>query len=573
MSMKKEKLFHSNVVNTENFDVIAHDTLKEIATALSKSLGYYGSNTILEDRIYGHTITKDGYTILNKIKFDDPVATTILEIIKNISIELVREVGDGSTSSIVIADTLYENLKADGIIGKYPMKIILETLETIEKNISEMIKEYATPITDDNFEVIREIATIANNNDRKVGSMIYDIYKEIGSDGFVFLDKSHNEKDYFEILDGIEIDRGYVSKIFVNQANKKECIFDEPCILLCNDVLDSSDLNKVVDTIGLILTQEMKPLVIIAKYFSQEFINCMEVNKRSIPDFPVALVDFAFVNSGSYDTFEDIACYTGATVYNKLENEMPDDFLKVLGKCDKIVINEFTTKILGRCGNEDNINSRIKYINDEIEEIKKEENKRNIETDIYKLENRRANLQSKIVRLFVGGTTDIEKETRKFLMEDSIFACRSALKYGYVSGGNLTIPKIISRYLDNLNHDDMEIDPITTSLYSIVFKSFTDCYRKVLSNSNLFLNDEEIINTVMSCIYEGKIYNLKTRKFETDNETTIINSSMTETMILRTSLSIIGLLSTSNQFISNNIISKEYNHLKAFNGQVTLTDI
>ena len=120
-TIQNELEIRSNIIIENNYKRIAKETLEIISDTLSKSLGYYGSNTILEDKAFGHVITKDGYTILNKIKFNNTTSTTILEIIKNISRDLVREVGDGSTSSIVIADNLFKAINESEIIKKYPM--------------------------------------------------------------------------------------------------------------------------------------------------------------------------------------------------------------------------------------------------------------------------------------------------------------------------------------------------------------------------------------------------------------------------------------------------------------------
>lgn len=557
-TIQNELEIRSNIIIENNYKRIAKETLEIISDTLSKSLGYYGSNTILEDKAFGHVITKDGYTILNKIKFNNTTSTTILEIIKNISRDLVREVGDGSTSSIVIADNLFKAINESEIIKKYPMKIILESLDEIQEAIIKGMDNYSTPITDENFDIVRKIATISNNNDAKIGGMIHDIYKQIGHEGFIYIEKSHTEEDYYEIVDGIELGRGYISPDFANQANKRECILQEPFILLCNDRLDSTDLNLLLDVVGNLMAQHGKPVVIIAKSFSVEFVSCWQINirenKRAGKELPICLIDYSFANNNAYETFDDLATYVGAIVYNKRDGETPDNFLQILGGCDKIIVNDNSTKIIGRKGKDEDIENRIQYINTYIEDLKNEEGFKDVSSQLYFMQKRVANLKGKIVKFYVGGATDIEKENKKFLIEDSIFAVKSAMKYGYVAGGNLTIPRIFKDTIEISCNDDTEFKYVLyEELKKLIENAFIECYAKVLRNSDLFDNDEAILETIDSCLENETIFNLKTRKFESIKDTDIINSSRTETMILKSAISIIGLLATSNQFIKTNI--------------------
>ena len=545
----------SNIINNEEYIEKVRYTLETISDSLSKSLGYYGSNTIIEDKINGHIITKDGYTILKQIKFDDPISSTILDIIRNISRDLVEEVGDGSTSSIVIANNLFGKINNLLKTRNVPMKIVLESLEKIENDLITAIKKSSKKINKKNFKKLKSIASISNNNDSRLGEMIYDIYKAIGKDGFIYIEKSHIEEDYFEILNGIELKRGLISKSFANQLNKREFIANEPFILLCNDRLDSTDLNLMVDMVGNLTAEHMKPIVIIAKSFSVEFVSCWELNKRNNPNLNIALVDFSFASFDKYEEFEDLAIYTGATIYNKKDGETPDRFYNLLGKCDKIIIDESTTKIINGNFNQNDLDKRIEEIESNISDIKTNfANSRSYEKDLFRLQTRKANLKSKIAKFYIGGKTDIEKENKKYLIEDSISACRSALNYGYVSGGNLTIPKLIKNgKLDSSGYNEFELE-----LVNQIYETFLDCYKQVLKNSQLF-NDDKIETICENCVENLMIYNLKKRDFESDIFTDIINSSMTEIKILKSVFSIIGLIATSNQFISKNILLNKNN--------------
>ena len=547
----------SNIIEEKDYRELSKRTLKNIADSLIKSLGYYGSSTIVEDKINGHVATKDGYTILSSLKFESPLATTIYEIIKKISFNLVQTVGDGSTSSVVIANKLFELIsdemsKRFGGLKSYSPKLIFDTLKNIEEELTEDIKEKAIPITlGYNGNILKDIATVSNNNDEKVGNDIYEIYKQIGRDGFIYLENSKTTEDSYEFLKGLEFASGMISEDFSNNKNKPECSFKEPFIFMCNDRLDSTDLNYMVDSIGNLVARHTKPVVIIAKSFSAEFVSCWLINKKQNPNLQICLVDFNFMNKNQEEIFKDIAIYTNSTIYDKTFddiNEFKNSFNKMLGSCKEIVINNKTTKIIGGEFIEKELNDRIDFLDEEIKKFELVNDNDEYSNRIFQLKTRKANLKSIIVKYYVGGDTELEKNTRKYLIEDSIFACKAALETGYVSGGNLTIPKII---FDNFETHKRSFTDLEGKLLILIQKAFTECYRCVLRNASI--KEKEIDFIIADCIHNKYIYNLKTEEMEKDVDTNIINSAKTEIEILKAVISIIGILVTSNQFISKTI--------------------
>ena len=188
---------------------------------------------------------------------------------------------------------------------------------------------------------------------------------------------------------------------------------------------------------------------------------------------------------------------------------------------------------------------------------------------MFKLKKRIASLQNSTANLYIGGNSEIERNTRQFLFEDSILAVRSAIEYGYVIGGNLIIPRILDTHTDEIvekiitnkafNHlySDEELrEPFKEEIESFIYtisKCFKNSFERVLFNANF---PRERINEIVSiCISKDQIYNLKTRHYEKDKETKIINSAQTDIEIMKACFSIIGLLGTSNQFLMTNAIS------------------
>ncbi|QXN70150.1 putative chaperonin GroEL [Bacillus phage vB_BspM_Internexus] len=554
---------NSNVANQIKTKEVITETLNVLTTILSNSLGPYGSTSIIQDKLtVNHAITKDGYSILNKIKFDNEIASTILDIVKKISRSLVREVGDGSTSAIVVSNSLFKEL--DSLISEFkvPRKDIIDTLAKFEEVLVEFIKKEATEITEENFDIIKEIATVSNNNDEKAGQIIYDIYKEIGADGFINLELSDDVVDSYTVTKGIELNRGYITNDFANQVDKVTTEFKDALVFMSNQTLDADDSDLIGDLMGSVMFDRHKPLVIISKGYSSEIANMLRINHRRDGLEDMVAIDYALANDHHRESFEDLAIYLGATIYDKFEMGQLDKFdIDKLGKCNKVTVNENTTKLIEGQGDPQAIKERIEYLNTRLEEISKREKYIDTTEDEYKIKKRIADLNCSIANLFIGGSTELEKETRKFLMEDAVFACRSALRNGYISGGNLIIPRIIDKNLDNIIEkiisdkslfryfNDGEKYNFIKEFSIKIKQAFRNSFETVLMNK--FEDNENLIDDIISeCIVNDKIYNLKTDEFEDINNTKIINSTQTDIEIMKATFSIIGLLVTSNQFVS-----------------------
>lgn len=558
----------NNIVTQEEYVDRAKKTLGIISDTLAHSLGYYGSTTIIEDNVNGNTITKDGYTILRALAFgiDDTLSNTLLRTIKDISHSLVMEVGDGSTSAVVTSEALFDYLtKSNEVLNNLPKKVIVDELKKISKEIERIIKEeYARPITSENFDKLRNIASVSNNNDDTTGQMLFDIYKEIGKDGFVFMENSLVDKDHYEISNGIETSTGYIDPVYSNKHNKIESEYHDSSVLMFKGELRSPDLSWLNDMIASFYSlRGGKPLVIIANGYDLDVVNALKYNKvvnakRGV-EYDMGVTIF---NATQNEAFDDLAAYLGGKVINLEDEEILKETVKpfeqstlgtnvdknvfyeqYLGFAKKIFMNSNISRYMEGGGTKEEIDGRVEVINKKIEYYESIRGSENVDFELYRLNKRKANLTSKIVKLYVSGKTITEIETRKYLLEDAVYASKSALEHGYVSGGNLLVSKIITNKL--LKEEG--ISAVRKELLQLVTVAFTRTYSKVLKNSGL--SDEDVKYTIDQCVQNGTIFNLKTKKYESDGETSIINSAMTDIRIMESVFSIISLLVTSNQYI------------------------
>lgn len=555
----------SNILNKEITNKIIKETLKDISNGLANSLGPYGSNDIIEDKILNHVISKDGYTILNKFMYDNEVSQTVLEIIKKISRSLVREVGDGSTSSIIIANALF--IEIDKILknNKISPKVVLKVLKVLETVLTEEIKALAIPITEENFSKIEDIATVSNNNDKKLGKLISDLYKEIGADGFITLENSKTSEDYYVIKDGYEVPRGYIHSIFVNTANKIDVEFDKPFIFIANDTLREEDMEFLREMIGKVCGNLRSSLVIVAKDYDSEIANFLKINKSQNRQLNLVAIDYSLAKRTHRESMEDFATYLGATIYDKFNESQPTNFdISLLGRAEKVIITEKNSKFISGYGDKKEIQARIDLLEEQLTTLRQKDERMEMSDEIFNVQKRISVLSAKTATFYVGGNSEIEKENRKYLLEDSIFACQSTIRNGYIIGGNLIIPQIIeykkeeihSKVLEEVKDEDVTMSYFVREIIDAVNSSFLSGFETVLRN---YKDDENYIEEVIKdCIDTKTIYNLTNKKYEDIKTTSIINSCSTDIEIMKATFSIIGLLATSNQFISRSIIRDEY---------------
>lgn len=553
-----KKSINSNIVDSEEYSVFIRETLKIVSDSLSKSLGYYGSNTVLEDPTKEGDLSKDGFSILSKIRFDNSISNTVMRFVKTISYDLVKEVGDGSTSAVVTSFNLYDAINTslqDSTSDLYgiPRKEIIDVLNVIAGKIEDEIKAVATPITSENFDIVKQIATVSNNNDKDTGQMIYDIYKKIGREGFIFLEEGSSKGDSYRIHDGVETNARIVDDVFINTANKIDCSFDKTNVLMVRGDISKSDIDWAHSIIPSFLSKTGHGLVIIADSFNSDFLGFIKSNilasrnKPNAADLKVSCIDY----DTSRDDFEDLAIYLGGTVLDPLNrnddyvdatNELTS-FLRVLGGCKRFRGNAGSSVFVEGKGKRDEIDARINLLEDELERLSNINNMDAGNLKKYRLEKRIALLNGSIATMYIGGKTMLERSTRKYLIEDSIHACKSAIDHGYVSGGNLAVNKAIIRLYEKEAFSSEE-----KVLVKLVDEAHAKVFQTVLANVGAY-SPEETKNMVENCIFNNKIYNLKTKEYEKDEDTTIINSAMTDILITRSAFSIIGLLVTSNQYI------------------------
>lgn len=549
----------TNIVNKEKTTDIADKVLKILNDSLAKSVGPFGSNTLIQGRDEAPRMTKDGYTILKAIHFNDPIAFTFLNMIRDASVMLVEEVGDGSTSAILAAYRIYTYLKPLINEANIRPKKVLDLLKSIVEDIISELEKMATPIDETDTEIIKNIASVSLNNDNKVGQIISEIYSNIGIEGFINVKLGNTPNTHYKKTEGFQIDVGFLDKIFANDGT--DSILENSAILMFDSTVTKDQMITILDEfyMGDIITRRInkltcrsnddivKSITIIAPGFDAgaKAAIAKENNHFESHNYKKTynIIDYSIRDEMDSDIYYDLSAMIGADIIKNSIEEV-DVNLELLEKsfgfAKKIVSNKKTTTFFDSTENITALETSKNIIKDELEEMKFN-NVIDLKSS-YRLKKRLAIMEKKLVTIYVGGDTEAERLANKDLIDDAVAACKSAFKYGYVIGCNLSIQLAINKILNTKNIDVFEKD-----LYTAIGSAFADVYKEVLNKSSH--DDETIYNILKESIEKEKVYDLVNEEY---TDTKVINSVKTEIEILKNVVSIISLIITCNQFIEVN---------------------
>ena len=572
--------------NVETTEGKILEVLREVSDVLSKTLGPYGTTTIIEQRNTNHKMTKDGYTVLTHMFYRNSLKRTILEFIKRVSANLVNTVGDGSTSSVITAASLMEELHKFVSSNFLPPAEVVNALELVSAELQEAIKAQSVKIdlsTDQGKKDLYNINFISTNGDVKISQMITDIYSQIGHMGSIQLENGKDRDTTYEIKKGIDLARGMLDPAFSTERTDTSfrAVYDDARVIMLDCAVGMEHLALMYSEIEALNGLGI-PVVIIASDYDRGFVEAMiKFRQEYREEAKILLVDMATASTDAIARFEDLATYIGCTPYygssrsERLEDDTfhPDKF----GRVSKVISSDNKTSFLV---DENEVNSkrledRKKELLERVAKLTNINNEFDYSKEIKNLMLRLSSLEGGSAIIRVGGDSNAAIETKKFLYEDAIFASRSALFEGYILGGNTAVFKLLAtdndlynRIVDKIVSNTILSKQTAEELVCQVRACFTNVYSKVIEVANLPYISAQIIeknpdfalkmdtewsmveNIVYECLVnKDVIFNIRTLKFEKFGETNIINSAATDIEIVKSCFSIVSLLATSNQLV------------------------
>jgi chaperonin GroEL len=557
LNENKKELESSLVYNSDIVhNVVIPKVLNKIEDILEKSYGPLGSNTLIHNNGDLPIVTKDGYTILKNLKFYESIESDIHKLILKISHNLVKTVGDGSTSAVLNAIALYKGLVP--YLNEFDnRKDLIEILNIFQELISNRIlNNYTRNITKENRNrVIKAVGTVANNNDIHLGNKIAELFTKIPviSNVKIVEDKFDKNVDInYNIQYGFNFSGGLASNAVLNTKN----------VLSINDCKIFTSYEFFKDHYDKLLSLNIKnePIVVIADIIDKNTLNLATMDYLSKKSNIVIIRTHDLQSEYNHNEFIDLSIYLDSNI-ESLDNYTSEMF----GYCKQVDCYPTKTVFIGGQGIQNNTEIFQKRIIDLEEEYQNTP-----ENSIGKKGNlklRLDKLHSVNITLSVSGRTEEERKTAIYLVEDSINAIKSTLQHGFTLGGNCITyyaSNDILSYLEETSDDQIfEI----YKLNSVYLPENTDVYKYILSildeivNSyfstavkGIYNNDAVSLSYILQNIenYDCKspsVFNRINNKFESIESTSILAPVQTDIEILKASFSIVCLLLSINQTI------------------------
>ncbi len=405
--------------------------LDKIAAAVKSTLGPQGNTVLIESQEHtqGMTVTKDGVTVAKSIALLDPVENLAVRIMKEASEKTAVSAGDGTTTAIVLSEALV-NAGVLCIDEDNNKTAVFRELVKATNHVVDKLKKMSKPVTD---KKLANVATISANNDPVIGGIIADVYKEVGTNGIVTVERSQTSETYYETTKGIKVDRGYSSNLFINNHKKDECILEDTHVLVSD--AEISNVLQIENVLKPIISNNSKLLIIAP--CSTNVVNTLAANvmKNGLKVCVIQPPNFGYKQ---HELMNDIALSVGATYYSEKTGDdlsliTPDD----LGKAKKVIIGRNQTIIIKDDAevSEDDIQERVSQLQNAHELSMSKDEKEFILSRI-------ASLTGGIGVIYVGGNTDLEQKELHDRVDDAVCAVRSATVEGILPGAGMSLAYI-----------------------------------------------------------------------------------------------------------------------------------
>ena len=412
------------------FEQDARQALREgvqkLARAVKSTLGPKGRNAVLDKGWGGPTVTKDGVTVAEEIDLKDPYENLGAKMVKEVAGKTSDIAGDGTTTATVLTEAIFTEGLKNVTAGADPMAISRGIKKAVGAVVAKL-KSLSVPVK--GGEEIRNIASIAANNDKDAGKMIAGAMEKVGKDGVITVEEGKTMETEVDLVEGMQFDRGYLSPYFITDADAMRVELDNPRILIYEDKI--STIAKLVPLLESIAKAKL-PLLVIAEDIEGDALATLVVNKLR------GIVNCAAVKAPGYGDrrkamLEDIAILTGGkAIFKDLGVELDSVAVSDLGTAKKIVISSENTIIVEGGGKKADLKARIAHIRKEIETT-------DSDYDKEKLQERLAKLAGGVAEINVGAATETEMKAKKARVEDALHATRAAIEEGILPGGGVAL--------------------------------------------------------------------------------------------------------------------------------------
>lgn len=418
--------------------------VKKISAAVKVTLGPLGRNVIIAQSgiVNGYDVrslplhvSKDGYTVTKAFDLDDPFEKVGVLMIKECAQKSVDQSGDGTTTTCILAEAIFEKGMELVNAGANPLELKKGIDKAVEYVVAEL-KKMAIPVAGD-VERIRQVATVSANNDKEIGDLIADAFAKIGDYGVINIEEAKGVETEVKVIEGVQIERGWISPYFVNNREKQICEFDNPLILLYqNRLTHHTQYQKAVE----LSVQMQRPLVIICEDADEEGLATLAMNNQQ-GRIRCCIIRSPFFGQQRLEAMEDIALATGGTFISDSKGlDIKEMDASWFGQCKRISVSKDETIIA------EGVYEKEKFA-DFINELKMNLTQAKGDDEKEVIEKRIARLTGGIAVIYVGGATETEMKEKKDRVDDAVRATKAAIAEGYVCGGATAFVRCIKKHI------------------------------------------------------------------------------------------------------------------------------
>jgi chaperonin GroEL len=460
----------------------------KMSQSVKSTLGPGGNTVLIESPSHTHgiTVTKDGVTVAKSIDLFDPVENLAVKMMKEAAERTATSAGDGTTTAIVLTEALVlGGLKH--ISENHNRTEVLRKMVDISDKVVDRLKKRSKRVTS---SMLADVASISANNDKEIGRIIAEVYKDVGKNGIVTVERSQTDETYAETTMGLKFDRGYLSPMFINDQKKDECVFEDVMVLVAD--MEIANILQIENVLKPIITEGKKLLIISP--CNTNVVNTLAANvmKGSVKICAVAPPSFGYKQ---HELMHDIAISVGATYFS----EKTGDDLSIinfgdLGHAAKVIVSKDKTVIL-----KSDARTKSDVVQERVQQLWEAHKNATKKADKDFLLERIASLTGGIGVIFVGGQTDLEQKELYDRVDDAVCAVRSALEEGILPGAGKT-----------LLEESFITEPTLSSEHEVALKIITEALQapfvQILLNAGL--NPEDVYSG--EPMEPGRGYNLKT---------------------------------------------------------------
>ena len=510
--------------NTEARDVLKQG-VDQLANAVKVTLGPKGRNVVLEKKFGAPQITKYGVTVAKEIELEDKLANTGAQLVKSVASKTGDDAGDGTTTATILTQAIVNEGLKNVTAGANPLDVKRGIDKAVDK-VVEYIKANAE-VVGNNYDKIEQVATVSANNDPEIGKLLADAMRKVSKDGVITIEESKSRETNIGVVEGMQFDRGYLSGYFVTDADKMECVMDNPYILIYDKKISNlKDFLPILQPAA----DSGRPLLVIAEDVDSEALTTLVVN-RLRGGLKICAVKAPGFGDRRKAMLEDIAVLTGGVVISEDKGlKLEQATLEMLGTADKVTVSKDYTTIVNGAGKKENIADRVAQIKNEIANTKSSYDKE-------KLQERLAKLAGGVAVLYVGANSEVEMKEKKDRVDDALCATRAAMEEGVVAGGGTTYIRAQDALKDLKGENADEQTGI-----NIVARAIEEPLRQIVANAG----GEGAV--VVDKVRAGKGdygYNARTEVYEDMRKAGVIDPAKVARVALENAASIAGMFLTT----------------------------